>query len=98
MECKNSGFWLGIGIGSVIGALAYHFSRSEKAQELKVNAKDGFDKMTKKARHFLDDTENKAMETGQKVAEKTAEEAHWVADQADVIKEKVDIYAQRTKK
>lgn len=25
MKCKDSNFWIGLGIGSVAGALAYHF-------------------------------------------------------------------------
>ncbi len=29
MKCKDSNFWIGLGIGSVAGALAYHFSRTE---------------------------------------------------------------------
>ncbi len=34
MKCKDSNFWIGLGIGSVAGALAYHFSRTEKAKKL----------------------------------------------------------------
>lgn len=33
MKCKDSNFWIGLGIGSVAGALAYHFSRTEKAKK-----------------------------------------------------------------
>ena len=36
MKCKDSNFWIGLGIGSVAGALAYHFSRTEKAKKLKM--------------------------------------------------------------
>ena len=34
MKCKDSNFWIGLGIGSVAGALAYNFSRTEKAKKL----------------------------------------------------------------
>ena len=34
MKCKDSNFWIGLGIGSVAGALTYHFSRTEKAKKL----------------------------------------------------------------
>lgn len=30
MKCKDSNFWIGLGIGSVAGALAYHFSVRRK--------------------------------------------------------------------
>lgn len=36
MKCKDSNFWIGLGIGSVAGALAYHFSRTEKAKSWKM--------------------------------------------------------------
>ena len=39
MKCKDSNFWIGLGIGSVAGALAYHFSRTEKAKKLEEGAK-----------------------------------------------------------
>lgn len=35
MENRTSDLWLGLGIGSVIGALVYRFSRTSKAKKLK---------------------------------------------------------------
>lgn len=36
MKCKDSNFWIGLGIGSVAGALAYHFSRRRKLKSWKM--------------------------------------------------------------
>ena len=35
MECGSTKFLVGLGIGSAIGALVYHFSRTAKAKKLK---------------------------------------------------------------
>ena len=35
MENRNSSLWIGLGIGTVIGTLAYRFSRTSKAKKLK---------------------------------------------------------------
>ena len=32
MENRNSSLWIGLGIGPVIGTLAYRFSRTSKAR------------------------------------------------------------------
>ena len=34
MENRNSSLWIGLGIGTVIGTLAYRFSRTSKSQEI----------------------------------------------------------------
>lgn len=36
MECGNTKFLVGLGLGSAIGALVYHFSRTAKAKKLKM--------------------------------------------------------------
>ena len=36
MDCKCKGkFWVGLGMGAVLGVIAYHCSRTAKAKELK---------------------------------------------------------------
>ena len=40
MENRTSDLWLGLGIGSVIGALVYRFSRTSKAKKLKKKVLD----------------------------------------------------------
>lgn len=34
-QCKNSHFWMGLGVGTLIGVAATHAARSRKARELK---------------------------------------------------------------
>ena len=35
MEANRSKFWMGLGLGSIIGVIAYRFSCSSKGKELK---------------------------------------------------------------
>ena len=49
MENRNSSLWIGLGVGSVIGALAYRFSRTSKAKKLKEKVCDTFHKITGQA-------------------------------------------------
>ena len=37
MEANRSKFWMGLGLGSIIGVIAYRFSCSSKGKELKEN-------------------------------------------------------------
>ena len=34
-KCKNGKFWIGLGLGTVIGAAAYYCAQTEKAKELR---------------------------------------------------------------
>ena len=34
MECRHGNFWIGLGIGSILGAVAYRLSRTAKAKQL----------------------------------------------------------------
>lgn len=36
MECRHGNFWIGLGIGSILGAVAYRLSRTAKARQLRV--------------------------------------------------------------
>ena len=53
MKCKDSNFWIGLGIGSVAGALAYHFSRTEKAKKLEDAICRAIHKANGEAKQFL---------------------------------------------
>ena len=54
MENRNSSLWIGLGVGSVIGALAYRFSRTSKAKKLKEKVCDTFHKITGQAEDMLE--------------------------------------------
>lgn len=36
MECRHGNFWIGLGIGSILGAVVYRLSRTAKAKQLEV--------------------------------------------------------------
>ncbi len=36
MECRHGNFWIGLGIGSILGAVAYRLSRTAKLNNWKV--------------------------------------------------------------
>ena len=40
MTCKDSHFLIGLGVGSILGALAYGFARSSRAKKMKAEVCD----------------------------------------------------------
>lgn len=88
MKCKDSNFWIGLGIGSVAGALAYHFSRTEKAKRLEDAICRAIHKASGEAKEFINTAEEEALHVGTKVADKMAHEA---AEKADNLKTKFTI-------
>ena len=73
MENRTSDLWLGLGIGSVIGALVYRFSRTSKAKKLKKKVCDAFHKISGQAEEMLDTAKEKVLDTGAAVADKVAD-------------------------
>lgn len=98
MEKRNSGLWIGLGIGSVIGALAYRFSRTSKAKELKKKVCDTFHKITGRAKEMLDEAKEKAMDAGKEVADKVADKASGFAEKTDDFKNKMHTMASDARK
>lgn len=98
MENRNSNLWIGLGIGSVIGALAYRFSRTSKAKKLKEKACDAFHKITGKAEGMLEEVKEKAVDTGKAVADKVADKAFDFAEKTDDFKNKMHTVASEAKK
>lgn len=97
MGCKNTNFWIGLGIGSVLGALAYRLSRTEKAKELEHNVHHALRRIGCRAGEMLEKVEEKALhasvravEAGAKVADKVAEEADKAAGKAEQVRDKWD--------
>lgn len=89
MESRNSHFWLGLGIGSVIGAMIYRFSCTPKAKQLKQNVCHALHKAGGETEDMLETAKDKAMNMGTKVADKVAEGSYKVADKADDMKDKM---------
>lgn len=69
MQSSTCKFWVGLGLGSVLGAVVYRCSRTSKAKELK-------QKMCCAAQSAVD----KASEMGQKVADEVADKAEEAKD------------------
>ena len=92
MKCKDSNFWIGLGIGSVAGALAYHFSRTEKAKKLEDAICRAIHKASGEAKEFINTAEEEALHVGTKVADKMAHEAHEAAEKADNLKNKTSTW------
>ncbi len=94
----NSNFWLGLGIGSVIGALVYRFSCTPKAKEFTGKVCDSLCKMSGQTEEMVDTAKEKALDAGVKVADKVADAAHTIAEKADDLKDKVHSAASQAKK
>ena len=78
MECRHGNFWIGLGIGSILGAVAYRLSRTAKARQLESDIYNAIHRIGRDAEIAAAEAMNlglKAVETGAKVADKVAEEA-----------------------
>ena len=95
---RTSDLWLGLGIGSVIGALVYRFSRTSKAKKLKKKVCDAFHKISGQAEEMLDTAKEKVLDTGAAVADKVADKTFDLAEKADDLKGKMHTIAADAKK
>ncbi|WP_294628720.1 YtxH domain-containing protein [uncultured Bacteroides sp.] len=89
MGCKNGNFWIGLGVGSVLGAVAYRFSRTAKAKQLESKISDAIHRIGSSAetaaacaKEKVKDVGQKAVETGAEIADKVATEADKMAGKA----------------
>ena len=98
MENRNSILWIGRGVGSVIGDLAYRFSRTSKAKKLKEKVCDAFQKIAGQAEDMLDEAKEKVADAGKAVVDKAADKASELAGKADDFKGKVHTMASEVKK
>lgn len=105
MESKSSNFWLGMGLGSILGAIVYRCCQTSKAKQLKEKITHAFQVATDQAEDLMDSAENKAkeagneaMEVGNKVADKVADKTYDAAEKADEMKNKMHNYTDTTRK
>lgn len=89
MENRNSSLWVGLGVGSVIGALAYRFSRTSKAKRLKKKVCDAFHKIADQTKDMWDEAKEKVADAGENVVDKVADKTSDLAEKADDLKGKV---------
>ncbi len=98
MTSNCSKFWLGLAIGSVVGAIAHRCSCSAKGKEMKAKACEAFKKAYSKTGEMVDAAKETAYEAGSKMAEKAAEATYNVAEKADDFKTKMNNAAADAKK
>lgn len=90
MERGKSNFLIGLGVGSVIGALVYRFWHSPKGKCVKEKVNHAFQKVTGDSVNLIDTVNDKVLDAGIKVADKVAERNHfYVAEKADDVRDKV---------
>lgn len=98
MESGKSNFLIGLGVGSVIGALVYRFCSSTKGKMMKEKVNNMFHKVTGDAVDMVDDTKDKALVAGTKLADKVADGTFEVATKTDDVRNKVHTLADNVKK
>ncbi|MDE6349113.1 MAG: YtxH domain-containing protein [Bacteroides sp.] len=98
MKSRNSNLWIGLGVGSVVGALAYRFSRTSKARRLKRKVCDAFHKITEQAEEMLDGAKEKVVDAGKNAADKVADKTSDFAGKADDLKSKMHTMASEVKR
>ena len=68
MECRHGNFWIGLGIGSILGAVAYRLSRTAKAKQLESEIYNAIHRIGRDAEIAAAHAERKAMDLGLKAA------------------------------
>lgn len=98
MESKCSHFWIGLGVGSILGTIVYRCCQTSKAHQLKDKVTHALHVAKEQVEDFADSAKDKALETGTKVADKVADKTFDVAEKADEIKNKVHSLVDNAKK
>lgn len=83
MECRHGNFWIGLGIGSILGAVAYRLSRTAKVRQMENDIYEAIRRIGRDAEAVAVCAEKKAVDLGLKAVETGAEIADKVAEEAD---------------
>ena len=65
--CSKSNFWIGLGLGAVLGAVCCHVLRTQQAKELKNKLCDAMHKMGDKTTEMWNNAKDKVAEKVQEV-------------------------------
>lgn len=93
MERSKSKFWLGMGIGSIIGSLVYRFCQTSKAKKIKEDVCNALHEINGR----IDSAKEKALDAGTVVVDKVADTTYNIAEKADDLKGKVHSWGTDTK-
>lgn len=85
MKSSKSKFWLGMGIGSIIGSLVYRFCQTPKAKKMKEDVCNALQEISGR----IDTAKEKALDAGTVVVDKVADTTYNIAEKADDLKGKV---------
>ena len=61
MTCKDSHFLIGLGIGSIFGALAYGFARSARAKKMKAEVFDALHRIEEHTECLIESAKEKGI-------------------------------------
>lgn len=95
MEKSMCRFLLGLGVGSVLGAIAHRCSQTDKAKELKKKMCCAAQQAAEKVGEWMTGAKEKAAEMAGKVADEVSDKAETVAQKADDAKSKFQSYSGR---
>ncbi len=98
MKTGSSKFLLGLGLGSIVGILAYRFSQTPKYKQLKDKVCETLHHVGNHTDDMMEVAKEKVVDAGVKVADKVAEGANDVAEKADDVKNKTHAYANNLKR
>ena len=98
MERGKSNLIIGLGVGSVVGALVYHFWCSPKGKKMKEKVNHAFQKVTGEGINMIDTVNDKVLDAGVEVADKGADGTFHIAEKADDVRNKVHIFSDKAKK
>lgn len=95
MTCKDSHFLIGLGIGSIFGALAYGFARSARAKKMKAEVFDALHRIEGHTECLIESAKEKALYAGEKVADRVANETSVIAEKPMISKAKCTLWLMK---
>lgn len=96
MAGQKTFFWIGLGVGSLLGAIAYRLSQTSKAEQLKNDMYDKLCELNEQAEELLEVTKEKALQKSREFAGKVAEKTDGVIGKAEEFKGKMKNYSSNT--
>lgn len=94
MESKCSNFWMGLGIGSILGVIVYRCCQSSKVKQLKGKISHAFHVAADQTENFVGAAEEKVKDVGATISDT----AYNVAEKADEMKNKAHNFTDNVSK